>query len=342
MAAQWNKKILVVMMQWDYCDKSRGISGDKLWFYDNFLKLAEQVEPFWYDEYFNDLPGLQQALKEKAEKFKPDLIFFIPYTDQFTAETLDTLKQKWPTCAWFGDDSWRFDGYSSRMAPHYSYCCTTDMFSVHKYRRIGIEPILTQWAAQTYSLEPRSPLEKGAAYSYDVSFVGAYNEVRGWFIKRLAKLGVKVQCFGAGWPAGRVSFPEMERIFRDTRINLNLSNSVSRDIRYVLGGVMNLARYFISKKNVEQMKARNFEIPLAGGFELTNYVPGLEHYLTIGEETVVYSAPEDCALQIKYYMENEEYRRAIMQAGYERVKKEHTYLRRLEQILAVIWPEKNT
>jgi hypothetical protein len=99
MPVKRNKKILAVMMQWDYCDKRRGPSGDKAWFYDNFLQLAEQVEPFWYDEHLNDLPRLQRLLLEKAEKYEPDLIFFIPYTDQFSIETLDALKQKWPTCA---------------------------------------------------------------------------------------------------------------------------------------------------------------------------------------------------------------------------------------------------
>jgi len=336
MTSKRNKKILTVLMQWDYGDKSRGPSNDRVWFSDNFALLAPGTEPFWYDAWLNDLPGLRKALIEKAESFNPDLIFFLPYTGQFDAKTLDLLKAKWPTCAWFGDDTWRFESYSSKLAPHFTHVCTTDPFSVEKYRKLGIEPIVTQWAAQPFP-GLNGPLAAGETYSYEISFVGARNEVRAWFIDRLAKAGIKVECFGAGWPSGRVSLEQMGAIFRASKINLNLSNSVSRDIRFVLGGPRNFLRYLISPKTAEQIKGRNFEIPLAGGFQLSNYVPDLERYLEIGGEVSMFTTPEDCARQINYYLANEPERAKIMLAGHERAKKEHTYLRRLEEILEKIW-----
>lgn len=333
---QWNKKILAVLMQWDYGDRSRGSSNDKAWFYDNFARLASEAEPFWYDNYLNDLPGLRKALIEKAENCNPDLIFFLPYTGQFDAKTLDFLRSKWPTCAWFGDDTWRFESYSSKLAPHFTHVCTTDMFSIGKYRKLGIDPIVTQWAAQPFP-GLSGPLAEGEKYSYEVSFVGARNEVRAWFIGQLGKAGMEVECFGAGWPNGRVSFEQMGAIFRTSKINLNLSNSVSRDIRFILGGPRNFLRYLLSPKNAEQIKGRNFEIPLAGGFQLTNYVVGLERYLKIGEEIAVFSSPEECVRQIDYYLSDEPERARLMSAGSERAWKEHTYLRRLELVLEKIW-----
>lgn len=336
MESNWNKRVLCVGMQWDYCDKSRGVSGDKVCFFDNISRLVAEAEPFWYDEYAKDLPRLRRLLLEKAAVFKPDLIFYPTYTDQLDPATLDVLKAHWPTCAWFGDDNWRFDSYSAKLAPHFTHVCTTDIFSVEKYRKLGIEPILTQWAGQPCG-GSGEPLASGAKFRFDVSFVGGYNQVRGWFIKMLARQGVKVECFGQGWPNGKVSCDEMEAVFRDSRINLNLSNSTSKDIRFILGSPVNLARYAVSRKNAEQIKARNFEIPLAGGFQLTNYVPGLERYLKIGEETAVYTTPEDCAMQVRYYLANEAERRKIAAAGHARVINEHTYLHRLEAVLGAIW-----
>ena len=324
-------------MQWDYCDRSRGPSAEKPCFYDNLSRLAAQVEPFWYDEYITDLPRLRRLLIEKAAAFNPDLIFFIPYTGQFDAGTLDRLKAGWRTCAWFGDDTWRFESYSAKMAPHFTHALTTDIFSVDKYRALGIEPIVTQWAAQPYS-QPQGPLKEGEQYSFEVSFVGARNEVRGWFVDQLARAGIKVECFGAGWPAGKVSFEKMDEIFRKSKINLNLSNSVSRDIRFVFGGPRNLARYLISKKSSEQIKARNFEIPLAGGFQLTSYAAGIEKYFRIGEEAAVFTSPEECAGQIRYFLGNDAERRRVAAAGYERAVNEHTCLHRLRKILEAIWP----
>lgn len=332
---KFEKKILAVFMEWDYCDPKRGPSMDKEYFFKNLAKLVTRVEPFWYDSYVNDIPKLQEMLVEKAKACDPDLIFFVPYRDEFLPETLDFLKKRWPTFAWFGDDTWRFESYASKMAPHFSHVGTTDPFSVFKYEKLGISPILTQWAAQLNNpdLGPLPPV----AYDYNISFVGGYNRYRAWYIAQLRRAGLEVKCFGAGWPAGKVSFLEMDGIFRKTRINLNLSNSVTQDIRFILSSPRAAINYLRSPKRAEQIKARNFEIPLAGGFQLTNYVAGLERYLRIGEEVAVFSSPEECALQIKYYLANEAERMSILLAGTRRTEQEHTYTARFKKILETLW-----
>lgn len=332
---RWNKTILAVLMRWDYGIPPRGLSGEERIFYSNFKKLVSDVEVFWFDEYLSDLSELQMSLIVKADEIKPDLIFFIPYTDQFSFETLDYLKGNYSTLAWFGDDQWRFDYYTFKYAPHFTYVSTTDLWSVSKYKKLGIKPIVTQWAAQSFT-EAKNQLPNNQHYKYEVSFIGAYNESRGWFIKQLARLGIKVECFGMGWPNGKISFEDMDKIFRTSKVNLNLSNSVSNDIRFVFGGVLNFGRWLKSKKRAEQIKARNFEIPLAGGFQLSNYVLGLEHYFKIGEEVAVFNNPEECAKQIQFFLENEDLREMIKINGYLRTKSEHTYLHRLEKILEEI------
>ena len=129
----------------------------------------------------------------------------------------------------------------------------------------------------------------------------------------------------------------MNRIFHRSRINLNLSNSVSQDIRFIFSSFRSVVNYLRSPKRAEQIKARNFEIPLAGGFQLTNYVAGLERCLKIGEEVAVFSSPEECAQQVHYYLGNEQERASIRLAGNLRAEKEHTYEARLRGILAEIW-----
>ena len=333
---KWDKTVLTVMMEWDYCKRERGESGGKQAFVENLEKLVTRIEPFWFDDYIDLKAQLQIELIKKADEVKPDLIFFNTFTDQFTTETLDYLKDRYTTCAWFGDDQWRFENYTSIYAPHYTFSTTTDPWSISKYRRLGIEPILTQWAAQPFS-DTLGPLSQEEAYEYDVSFVGGFNPYRHWFISYLRKQDIQVTCFGAGWPNGRISFAEMEQIFRKSRINLNLSNSVSHDVRFILGGVKNVINYLRSNKRVEQMKARNFEIPLAGGFQLANYVAGLERYFKICEELGIYALPEDCAQMIKYYLDNENIREKVCILGHQRAVSEHTYFHRIKNILKEIW-----
>jgi len=332
----FDKKILAVLLEWDYGIRSRGVSCEKLWFFDNLRHLAPSTEAFWYDEYLKKTRMLQRALVEKAAGLRPDLIFFVPYTDQFSFETLDTLKTIAPTLAWFGDDTWRFESFSKRYAPHFTHVATTDPLSIPGYRSIGIEPILTEWAGQISSVDLGIP-PPDASCEHEVSFVGGRNEYRGWLIGQLKRSGVEVACFGAGWPKGRISFEEMEQVFRGSRINLNISNSVKTDVRFAVAGPRNLAVYLRSPKRAEQVKARNFEIPLCGGFQLTDYAIGLERHFVIGREVAIFNTPEECARQIRYYLNNESERREVLEAGYLRASAEHTFRKRLSDILHRLW-----
>lgn len=330
-----DKTILTVMMQWDYGKRERGESLEKVCFFRNLSECAACVEPLWIDDYLHKKDELQKLIISKADEVRPDLIFFIPCRDEFFIETLEYLKARYTTYAWFGDDQWRFDDYTRKYAPHYTFVSTTDPWSVSKYQGLGIKPIVTQWAGQPYSANI-GPLADSETYKYDVSFVGGCNPFRKWFINNLSKRGIFVECFGAGWPNGRVSYEEMEQIFRKTKINLNISNSVSYDIRFILSSASTVKNFLASPKRFEQTKARNFEIPLAGGFQLSNYVLGLERYLSIGSEVAIYTGIDECFKQVEYFLNNETEIRKIATNGFEAAKNRHKYIHRIEAILNFI------
>jgi len=253
--------------------------------------------------------------------------------DEFSFETFDYLKSKYITLNWFCDDQWRFEEFTKYYVPHFTYAITTDKFALNKYRKIGYENvILSQWASFGFNEDIDFEAIK---YKYNVSFVGGISGYRKWLINKLEKAGMKIECFGAGWKNGRVTFDEMSGIFKTSKINLNISNSVSYDIRYIFSifsSLRSIREFLRSKKRVEQIKARNFEMPAFGGFQLTNYVPCLEDYFDIGREVAVYISFDDLMLQINYYLDNEEERRRIMIDGYKRAINEHTYVSRLKDI----------
>jgi spore maturation protein CgeB len=171
---------------------------------------------------------------------------------------------------------------------------------------------------------------------YDVSFVGAWNPVRSWIIKRIRKAGFSVVVAGNGWPGGAIEYDEMIRLFNETRINLNLSNSRSYDVRLLLSDPIYGLRQLQSKKFVEQLKARHFEINACGAFQLSYYVDGLEHCYRLGEEIAIYNNVDEIIDKIKYYLPDEELREEIAQAAYYRTIKEHTYTKRFESIFSQI------
>lgn len=324
-------KVLFVDMQYDYGQKSRGINAiGILGFKKAFENLGHETIPFFYDEYLNtNLEKLQTDLLNKADEVKPDLIFFCLFRDQFKPDTLDKLKTKYKTLNWFGDDSWRFENFTTKFAPHFSYCVTTDKFSVKKYKEIGVKNIIrAQWAAIDDSREfDKKP------YKYDVSFVGGFNQYRNWFVKVLKKHGINVQCFGTGWPNGPLSNDGMIELFQTSRINLNISNSACYDIRYLLSNPKNLLHTIYTTKQSSQIKARNFEINYYGGFQLTDYAPTIEEYYDIGKEIACYISPDEAAVQIKYYLDNAEEREAIKEAGQKKAKIAFTYTGQMRNVL---------
>jgi spore maturation protein CgeB len=323
-------KIAPVFLRYDYGIKSRGESLEYKGFYPALRQIADKLYPFWYDEYLDKKDELKKRVIKFIDGVNPDIVFFILMKDEISFETLDYLRGKYVTVNWFCDDQWRFENFTKYYTPHFSYAITTDKFSLSKYRDIGYKDvILSQWAS--FGFKKNVDFE-AIQYRYDISFVGGISEYRKWLIKELKKNGINVECFGYGWNTGKVSFDEMIEIFKTSKINLNISNSASYDIRYIFSSIKALKEFVKAKKRIEQIKARNFEIPAFGGFQLTNYAPSLEDYLEIGKEVAVYTSINDLVLQINYYLSNEEKREKIMINSYKRTMNEHTYLNRLEGI----------
>ena len=324
-------KILYVDLLYDYGIKSRGDNQiGQIGFLKVFKSLGHDVVPFYYDSYLKNLESLQVELLKVADEQMPDLIYFCLYTEQFFPETLLKLKNKYKTMNWFGDDHWRFDNFTSKYAPLFSYVITTDPFALPKYKKIGIDNvILSQWAALNVDNDID---DKVIDYEFDVAFVGGGHSVRKWFVSEFEKAGIKVAAFGNNWPNGSVSLARMQDIFKKSKINLNLSNSVNLDIRYLTHNLKNIIIALRSPKNASQVKARNFEIPYFGGFQLTDYLPTLEMYFDIGREIVCYTNVNEAIELAKFYIENDKCREEIKIAAMNKVRNEHTYLHRFQEI----------
>ena len=353
-------RIVAAFLEYDYGIKERGYSGEKQIWLPSLIKIADEVVPFWLEEngFPDNKPLLQKNLINFVEKIKPDIVFFMLMSDEITLDTLEILKQKTTTINWFWDDHWRFESFTKYVAPKLSYSITVDKYSIHKYKNIGCENvILSQGAAFEYVEVTKKDVSN---YQYDISFVGGKNYAREWIIEELRKSGYSVTCFGSGWENERVSFNEMKNIFIKTKINLNISNSLPYDIRFynflnqknknqvlkinirepiktlksIKSKLFPGVKYY-TPKNREQIKARNFEIPGCGGFQLTNYVLSLEDYYDIGKEITVYANIDDLKSQIDYYLTHEEEREQIRKAGHAR-SRYYTYEDRLKSIIGEI------
>jgi len=328
-------KIMTAFLKYDYGIKERGDSLEKTAFLPALQQVSKEVLPFWLEDhgYWEDKKKLQSKILEFAVENNPDIIFFILMRDEVTKETIEHLSKKYITVNWFCDDQWRFENFTKFIAPILTYSITTDKFSLMKYHHLGIKNvILSQWAAGDYI--ENIDFDK-IEYKYDVSFVGGKNTTRAWIIDYLNKKGFRIKCFGSGWNEGRLSYEEIKEVFLHSKINLNLSNSVQSDFRYLLFSWRSIRSYFFGQKRIEQIKARNFEIPCYGGFQLTNYSPGLEDYYTIGKDIAIYTSLEDLSMQIEYYLNNDQKRKEICLSGYKR-SKDYTYEKRIKEVFEEI------
>ncbi len=326
-------KILYVDLQYEYGMKHRGPNSiGEIGFRQVFVKLGHEVECFYYDDYLSRTDELQDAVIAKVKESKPDLVFFCLFADQFKISTLETIAKLTKTMNWFGDDQWRFDNFTSKYAKAFTYCITTDYFSIPKYKSLGVTNVIySQWAALNVPIED-NPVTMN--YEYDISFIGGSHSVRRWFIAEFKKAGLNVEAFGFGWPNGVVPLERMVQIFQRSKINLNLSNSVNFDLRYLTHAWKNPVVAFKSSKATSQIKARNFEIPFYGGFQLTDYVPTLENYFTLGQELVCYSNVDEAIQLAQHYLTNDLDRERVKAAGILRAREQHTYLHRMEKVLS--------
>ncbi len=330
-------RVLFVGMEWDYGDRSRGHSHEWNNLYDA-LRGMDGIDASSFDFLSAHQQGGTEAvaagLRAAVDEHDPDLAVFVLYEDQIPDEVLAELRDR-PrplTFNWFCDDHWRFEGFTSHYAPLFDAVSTTDRNAVAKYRAIGIEPILTQWACN-----PRLYHPTGGPIRHGVTFVGQSYGDRPWLVRRLETAGVEVQAWGPRWPAGFLDFDEMVATFAESRVNLNLT-AASNDPRTprLVRGVINRTyppaiRWV--RRGLDQIKGRTFEIPACGGLQLSSRAEAIEDFFEPDREIALFDSADDLVDQARRYLADDRAAEAVAAAGHRRALAEHTYEHRFRAIL---------
>lgn len=261
------------------------------------------------------------------QEWRPTVTLFSLYTDQFEPAVVEKLREYTKTLCFFHDDTWRVE-YSRFWAKHFDFFTTPDVYGEMKYREIGLHNTIHFPFGCNGQIFHKMDVPK----KYDVSFVGGWHPYREWLINRIRKAGISVEVVGHRWPKGEIDQEGMVRLFNESRINLNLSNSASWDARYLSSSASALINRLRSKKNTEQMKARIFEVSGCGAFQLSYYVEGLAKCYDIDREIGVYADMDDLVEKIRFYLGHEVLREAIAAAAYKRTLEEHTFACRFQAV----------
>jgi spore maturation protein CgeB len=337
-------------MKYDYGDKNRKHSFE----HENFYKTLKSMGFFII--YFDSISILKSHGKEEMnkklwkliKKENPILLFCSIFGDEFDKNILKKISNETNTITfnWFCDDHWRFDNFSRHWAHCFNYVSTTDKNALTKYEKIRYKNIIyTQWGCNHFHYKKYNMKKR-----FDVTFVGQPHGTRKEIIQKLKQNGIKIKCWGYGWKSledfpfikkmieffknkrllwrihnqifkmiknsTRISQKNMIKVFNQSKINLNLSNS--------------------SIEGSDQIKGRNFEIPGCGGFLLTNYINELENYYQNHKEIACFTNFDDLLTKITYYLEKEKKRKEIALNGYKKTINNHTYEKRFLEIFKKI------
>jgi spore maturation protein CgeB len=241
------------------------------------------------------------------------------------------------TVLWFVEDFLRFT-YWREMAQYYDFVFTIqkgECIDAIKKAGAGDVHYLPTACDPYFHVPLKLSAEEKEKWGSPISFVGAGYHNRQQMFASLVNLPFKI--WGSEWPtckpfdrmvqeqARRISPEEYIKIFNATDVNLNLHSSTERDGVDPFGDFLN---------------PRTFELASCGAFQLVDDRSLLSECFEVGKELITFDSLSDLKDKIAYYLDRPEERAAIANRARERVLRDHTYERRLEQMLSMIYATK--
>lgn len=331
-----------------------GLGADR-WIYEGYRDafIAEGHEFYTMSE-FGDF-------QKKALEAKPDLLLFDfgclerwsrtkPVPPEFFGELKSggTLIFCLVTLGAERDEPPERIPSSRKYLPFFDLCYSYQPpETTHRFQELsGRELYFIPPAANTRYLFPDKPDRR---FLCDIAFVGSFYTFKKEMFSKLlypARKRYKILIYGPGWTlrdrflrlgsgvARRVGWETLTRLINNQR--LTISQDDERKLYASAKICLNIHEYYEyypDNASKGMLNEREFKIPAAGGFQLSDYVQGMERNFELGKEIAIFKSPEDGLSKIEYYLKNEKERKEIQEAGTARVLREHTYRHRVRQII---------
>lgn len=116
---------------------------------------------------------------------------------------------------------------------------------------------------------------------------------------------------------GFVPAGELNTLFSCSAVNIGFTRMVGDDP---------------ARSGSNQMKLRDFEVPMAGGFYLVEQAPDYDQLFKPGVEVETWRTPGELRDKIRYYLEHPAERNAIAAAGAARARADHSWQQRFSTL----------
>ena len=261
----------------------------------------------------------------KAEVYQPDLIFILKAKD-INPVILKKLRMIGKIANYYPET---FDHWNriKMIAPYYDYFFNYDPEIVKRLKEVGYPN--SYYLPFSADIGPEAVWSDFSQRKYAISFVGSFMPIR--YAQRetilsqvkdldlniwgnRAWLGTSLKDYYRGYP----DTEEMSKIYRQSKIVINV------DLMIGVGGT--------------GVNLRPFEVTACGAMLLNHDDrKDIFNLFKEGKEFVSFKGPEDIRQKVEYFLHHQNELEAIAQAGFERTKSDHTYLKRIGDIMNIIY-----
>ena len=276
--------------------------------------------------------AFNKELLQKVQEFHPDVVL-VTKGAHISPRTLGMIKKK--TGAFLVNYA-TDDPFNPRVStrdlvkgiPLYDLYVCTKRAIMEDVKRVGCQNVVFVRFGYEPTLhfpeKPATP-EEIERFSSDVVFIGNADRDRVPYFEALARIpGLKLHLYGGYWDR----HPLLRRYHQGF--------ALGRDYRLALGGAK-IAICLVRRANRDGHCMRTFEIPACGAFMLAERTEEHLELFAEGREAAYFGSPEELVDKVRYYLQHEEERQRIAEAGHRRVMRgKHTYQNRLEEILKCI------
>ncbi|MES5954583.1 DUF3880 domain-containing protein [Bacillus fungorum] len=281
-----------------------------------------------------------ENLVKTALKVQPSLIIVFHGFEEGISKGLQELKQyNFTTALWLTDDPY-FTDVTKNLVLDYDYVFTQDTGCIDFYKNLGCNnvhylPLAAEPPAYT-------PILTEDEYKFDISFIGTAFDNRLAFIDSIAAYLVtkKTLIIGCNWDRLKsyellkdkilllpfLVYKNSIEYYKKSKINMNIHRSIE-DVTFNRNKV---------KVNARSINNRTFEIASTGAFQMTDIRADLETCYIPGGQIETFTSSIDFIEKAERYLTNPAQRKKIAMEGLKRTLIEHTYDKRVKQLLKII------
>jgi spore maturation protein CgeB len=83
---------------------------------------------------------------------------------------------------------------------------------------------------------------------------------------------------------------------------------------------------------IPHVRLRDFEAPMCRTCFLTGYTDEITEFYAIGKEIDTYNSTEELVDKVRFYLSHAQAAEQLREKGYQRARRDHTWVRRFEQL----------